>query len=146
LAKTFSRLEWYLKEVIPLFLLGTAILFVLDKTHVLSWLIQVERPLVTQWLGLPPEAGTAFLQGFLRRDFGATGFFVMNSQGLLSPLQVVVAMVTITLFVPCLASVLMIAKERGWRTSLGIVLLIFPLAFLIGGLLSRILAAIGWGT
>jgi ferrous iron transport protein B len=146
LTKTFSRLEWYLKEVVPLFLLGTAALFVLDKTHVLSWLVQAGEPLVTNWLGLPPEAGTAFLQGFLRRDFGATGFFVMNSQGLLSPLQIVVAMVTITLFVPCLASVLMIAKERGWRISLGIVLMIFPLAFFIGGLLSRILAAIGWGT
>jgi ferrous iron transport protein B len=146
LTKTFSRLEWYLKEVVPLFLLGTAILFVLDKTHILSWMVQAAEPLVANWLGLPPEASTAFLQGFLRRDFGATGFFVMNSQGLLSPLQIVVAMVTITLFVPCLASVLMIAKERGWRISLGIMLMIFPLAFFIGGLLSRILAVVGWGT
>ena len=83
--------------------------------------------------------------GFLRRDFGATGLFVMESQGLLSPSQVVVAMVTVTLFVPCLASVLMMYKERGWRTAVGIVLLIFPLAFLVGGLLYRLLTVIGWG-
>jgi ferrous iron transport protein B len=100
---------------------------------------------VTGWLGLPAEASTAFLMGFLRRDFGATGLFVMESQGLLTPLQVVVAMVTVTLFIPCLASVLMIYKERGLRTALGTTLLIFPLAFLVGGLLYRFLLSLGWG-
>jgi ferrous iron transport protein B len=54
-------------------------------------------------------------------------------------------MVTITLFVPCLASVLMIAKERNWRTAAAMVVLIMPLAFIIGGLLYRLLFTIGWG-
>lgn len=83
--------------------------------------------------------------GFFRRDFGATGMFVMESQGLLTPLQVVVAMVTVTLFIPCVASVLVIGKERGWQTAVGAVILIFPLAFLVGGLLFRLLTVIGWG-
>jgi ferrous iron transport protein B len=145
LIKTLARLEWYLKEVIPLFLLGTGILFFLDKTNLLDWIVQAAQPFVVGWLGLPGETSTAFLLGFLRRDFGATGLFVMESQGLLSPMQVVVAMVTITLFVPCMASVMMIAKERGWRTASGMVLFIFPLAFLVGGLLNRVLLAFGWG-
>ena len=145
LIKTLARLEWYLKEVIPLFLLGTALLFALDKTGLLDSIIRFTQPFVAGWLGLPPETSAAFLVGFLRRDFGATGLFVMESQGLLSPLQVVVAMVTITLFVPCLASVMMIAKERGWRTAGGMILFIFPLAFLVGGLLNRALLALGWG-
>ncbi|MCK4897169.1 MAG: ferrous iron transporter B, partial [Anaerolineales bacterium] len=143
--KTIARLEWYLKEVIPLFLIGTAALFVLDRAGILSWITNAAEPLVTGWLGLPAEASTAFLMGFLRRDFGATGLFVMESQGLLSPAQVVVAMVTVTLFVPCLASVLMMYKERGWRTAVEIVLLTFPLAFLVGGLLYRLLTVVGWG-
>lgn len=145
LVKTVARLEWYLKEVVPLFLLGTVLMFALDKVGVLDWIIRVGEPLVNGWLGLPAEASAAFLMGFLRRDFGATGLFVMESQGLLSPLQVVVAMVTITLFVPCIASVMMIAKERDWRTVVGMLVLIFPLAFLVGGVLQRILFAIGWG-
>jgi ferrous iron transport protein B len=143
--KTLARLEWYVKEVVPLFLLGTAIMFLLDKSSILGWLIHNAEPLVTGWLGLPPEASAAFLMGFLRRDFGATGLFVIESQGLLSPLQVVVAMVTITLFIPCIASVMVISKERGWRSATGILLVVFPLAFLIGGLLNRLLLAIGWG-
>jgi ferrous iron transport protein B len=93
---------------------------------------------------LPPEASAAFLVGFMRRDFGATGFFVMQSQGLLTPTQIVVAMVTITLFIPCVASVMMIAKERNWKTALGMVFMVIPLAFFVGGLLSRLLTLIGW--
>jgi ferrous iron transport protein B len=145
LVKTLARVEWYLKEVVPLFLLGTGLLFLLDKTGWLAWLTRLGEPLVSGWLGLPAQASAAFLIGFLRRDFGATGLFVMESQGLLTPLQVVVAMVTVTLFIPCIASVMMIARERGWRTALGMLALIMPLAFLIGGILSRVLSWTGWG-
>jgi len=145
ITKTIARLEWYLKEVLPLFLIGTTLMFLIDKIGLLAWLIRGTEPLVSGWLGLPAEASAAFLQGFLRRDFGATGLFVMEAQGMLNALQVVVAMVTITLFIPCVASVFVIAKERGWRTSLAMVTLIMPLAFVVGGLLNRLLLVIGWG-
>jgi ferrous iron transport protein B len=144
--KTVARIEWYLKEVVPLFLIGTALLFILARTGLLDSIIQAGEPLVSGWLGLPAEASAAFLVGFMRRDFGATGLFVMQSQGMLSPLQAVVAMVTITLFIPCIASVMMIAKERGWLTAIGMVLLVLPLAFFVGGILYRTLGLIGWGT
>jgi ferrous iron transport protein B len=143
--KTLARLEWYLKEVVTLFLFGAAIMFALDKTGTLDWMIQTAKPLVTGWLGLPAQASAAFIQGFLRRDFGATGLYIMEAQGILDPVQVVVSMVTVTLFVPCIASVFMIAKERGWRTSLAIIAVVMPMAFLIGGLLNRVLTLVGWG-
>jgi ferrous iron transport protein B len=145
LLKTLARLEWYIKEVVPLFLVGTFLMFILDRTGALSVITRAGEPLVAGWLGLPPEASAAFLMGFLRRDFGATGLFVMQAQGSLNALQVLVAMVTITLFIPCVASVLVIAKERGWRTAIGMVGLIIPLAFVVGGLLNRLLQAAGWG-
>lgn len=142
--KTLARLEWYLKEVVPLFLIGTALLFVLAKTGALPLLIRTAEPLVSGWLGLPRAASAAFLLGFLRRDFGATGLFVMQQQHQLTPEQVVVAMVTITLFIPCLASVLVIARERGVRTAAAMTAMVFPLAFLIGGILHRVLMLSGW--
>lgn len=143
--KTAARLEWYLKEVVPLFLAGTALLFVLDEAGALPGLIRAAEPVVVEWLGLPAEAASAFLLGFLRRDFGASGLFVAAGDGLLTGAQIVVAMVTITLFIPCVASVLMIGKERGWRTAAAMAALVFPLAFVVGGVLERILAAAGWG-
>jgi ferrous iron transport protein B len=145
LLKTLARLEWYVKEVVPLFLLGAGLMFLLDKSGALAWLVSAGEPLMAGWLGLPAEASAAFVMGFLRRDFGATGLFVMASHGQLNELQVLVAMVTVTLFIPCIASLMMIAKERGSRTALGMMVLIIPLAFLVGGLLNRLLLALGWG-
>lgn len=143
--KTLARVEWYIKEAVPLFLLGTVILFVLDTTHVLPAVIEFLRPVVTGWLGLPSEAATALIMGFLRRDFAATGFFVMQSQGHLSDLQALVSITTITLFIPCIASVFMMIKERGLKVALGMVAFIFPFSLLVGGLLMRLLGGLGWG-
>jgi ferrous iron transport protein B len=145
LLKTLARLEWYVKEALPLFLVGTAVMFALNAIGVLPWIMRAGEPLIVGWLGLPPEASAAFLLGFLRRDFAATGLFVMQSHGALTAAQVVVAMVTLTLFIPCIASALMIAKERGTRTAVALTALIFPLAFAVGGALSRLLHLIGWG-
>jgi ferrous iron transport protein B len=144
LLKTLAQLEWYVREALPLFLLGTLLLWLLDSTGALPWIVRMGEPLVVGWLGLPAQASEAFLMGFLRRDFAATGLFALQSQGLLSPRQTLVAMVTITLFLPCVASVLMIARECGTRTAAGMAALIFPLAFLIGGLLDRALGLLGW--
>lgn len=144
LIKTAARLEWYIKEAVPLFLFGTLLLFVLDWFKILPGLIQTTEPLVTGWLGLPAEAAAAFLLGLMRRDFAATGLFAMEAQGLLNPVQVVVSIVTITLFVPCIASLFMIVKERGGKMALAMTLFIFPFAMLVGGLLQRLLVWVGW--
>ena len=140
LKKTGGRLKWYLVEVIPLFLLGTFIMYAMDKSGVLPAIIEAGEPLVSGWLGLPKEASAAFVMGFLRRDFGATGLFAMAHS--LSPIQAVVGMITITLFIPCFASLMMMVKEQGSKVALGMVAVIVPFAFLIGGLFNIVLRAL----
>ncbi|WP_374511331.1 ferrous iron transport protein B [Niveibacterium sp.] len=137
LKKTAGRLKWYLVEVIPLFLFGTLLMFVLDRVGALPWIIEKGEPLVTGWLGLPKEASAAFVMGFLRRDFGATGLFALGHQ--LTPLQTVVGMITITLFVPCIASVMIVIKEQGGKIAAAMLGLIMPTAFLVGGIFHLIL-------
>lgn len=136
LAKTLSRLEWYLKEIIPLFVLGTAMLFVLDRLKLLGMIATLGKPLVTGWLGLPEQTMTAFLIGFMRRDFGAVYLLdaATGPSPLLDPHQILVAMVTITLFMPCIANLFMIAKEHGGKVAAMMTAFIFPFAFLVGGL------------
>lgn len=140
LKKTGGRLKWYLLEVIPLFLLGTFLMFSLDKMGALPAIIEAGEPLVTGWLGLPKEASAAFVMGFLRRDFGATGLFAMVEN--LDPIQAVVGMITITLFIPCFASLMMMVKEQGAKTTVVIVGIIVPFAFLVGSLFNIALRAI----
>ena len=130
--KTMARIEWYLREAVPLFLVGTLILFTADR---LGWLLRIQvaaEPLIVNMLDLPPKATEAFLIGFLRRDYGAAGLFSMAKAGMLSNLQVVVSLVTITLFIPCLANLLVIVKEHGGKVAAGMALFIFPFALLVG--------------
>jgi ferrous iron transport protein B len=145
LSKTLARVEWYLKEALPLFLLGTLVLFLLDRLRLLEGVVRVGKPLVTGLLGLPAEASSAFLIGFLRRDFAATRLFDMSRAGALDVTQLVVSMVTITLFIPCIANVFIIAKERGWRTAAAMAAFIFPVAFAVGGLVRLLMVGLGLG-
>ncbi|MDO8991777.1 MAG: nucleoside recognition domain-containing protein, partial [Daejeonella sp.] len=139
LVKTLGRIEWYLKEAVPLFILGTFILFILHKFNFLNTLEAIASPVVVSLLGLPEKTTESFILGFLRRDYGAAGLFAMAEKGMLTPVQSVVSLVTITLFIPCLANFFMIIKERGIKTALSIIAIVFPAAFLGGGILNWIL-------
>jgi len=143
LMKTLGRIEWYLKEAVPLFILGTFVLFVLDKTGILKWIENAASPVVVSFLGLPEKTASVLILGFLRRDYGAAGLFQLSKQGLLSTDQVIVSIITLTLFVPCLASFFMIIKERGAKTALLMFSLITTFALLIGGGVNFILKLLG---
>ena len=134
--KTFARLEWYLKEAVPLFVLGTLILFFLKKLGILVIIEDAVAPVVVNLLGLPKVAAGAFIMGFLRRDYAAV---LIVKEGNLDPVQMLVALVTITLFVPCIANLFIMIKERGLKTALLIVAFIFTFAFLFGGAFNFVL-------
>jgi ferrous iron transport protein B len=141
--KTLARTEWYLKEAVPLFILGTLLLFALDATGFLHRIEIFAQPLVSGFLGLPPEAAGSFLLGFLRRDYGAAGFFALREAGKLDGVQSLVSLVVITLFVPCIANFFMMVKERGLATASAMVAFIVPFAFAVGGFLHWLLRTLG---
>ncbi len=142
LSKTMARLEWYFLEVLPMFLLASVVLWLGDLTGVFQYVLGGLEPLV-RWIGLPDEVAVAFLYGFFRRDFGAAGLYDLHSSGVLSGVPLVVAAVTITLFIPCIAQFLVMIRERGLRTALGIAAFVFSFALLVGFLLNWILTALG---
>ena len=143
IVKTLARIEWYLKEAVPLFILGTVILFVFHKTEVLTLLERVATPLIVHFLGLPAKVTEAFLVGFLRRDYGAAGLFILAKEGQLNSHQILVSLVTITLFIPCIAQFFMMIKERGLRKALWISAVIIPIAFGVGGMVNFLLNIFG---
>ena len=134
--KTALRVRWYLGEAVPLFLIGTALLFVLDRIGALDRLSLIARPLVTGALGLPAESASVFVMGFLRRDYGAAGLFTLAQSGSLTGVQSVVALTVMTLFVPCVANLLMIVRERGVRVGLAILTAVTVIALGTGTLLN----------
>ena len=97
-------------------------------------------PLTVSWLGLPKETATAFVMGVVRRDFGAAGLLELT----MTPVQTIIAIITITLFVPCIASIMVILKERPKAEGTAIWLGTWVIAFIIGGVLHQLFKV--WGT
>ncbi len=129
LKKTVTKSYHFLVEAIPLFAGGALLIGVLQVTKLLELLQKLLQPVTVGWLGMPKETATVFIMGFVRRDFGAAGLSAMP----LNEIQTVVGLITITLFVPCIASTMIIFKERGRREALVMWPAILFLAFLIGG-------------
>jgi ferrous iron transport protein B len=128
LTKTYVRVKWYFKEILPLFLLASVLIWIGQLTGLFNFLINLlKRPM--EIVGLPPEAAKVFLFGFFRRDYGAAGLYDVNKSGALDGVQLVIACIALTLFLPCVAQFLMVLKERGWKAGVGIALFIIFVAY-----------------
>ncbi len=151
--KTISRVEWFLKEAIPLFMIGTLMVSLAsliqispeiaiqtsvenhEGTNILELLGNFMEIIVVHGLGLPKDASISFILGFLRRDYGVV---FLRDQAVTAQ-QMVVGTVVLTLFVPCIANFLVIIKERGMKTAAAITGFIIPFAFLVGTVLNHLL-------
>lgn len=134
LKKTGTKSFNFLKEALPLFALGALIISVFKVTGILEFLQNLLAPLTVGWLELPKEAATAFIMGIVRRDFGAAGL----SEMALTPVQIIAALITITLFVPCIASVMILFKERSKKEAIAIWGSSWVVAFVVGGIVSKL--------
>jgi ferrous iron transport protein B len=135
LKKTWNKSGAFVVEATPIFALGALLITVLQLTGLLEVLQNMLAPLTMGWLKLPREASIAFIMGIVRRDFGAAGLYTMP----LTPVQTIIALVTITLFVPCIASVMMMFKERGWKEAIAMWLGTWIIAFFVGGIVAHLI-------
>ncbi|GAB6154254.1 ferrous iron transport protein B [Desulfosporosinus burensis] len=141
ITKTSLKTYQFIKEAFPLFALGAFIVSILQVGGILTYLQNALAPLTVSWLGLPKETSTAFIMGIVRRDFGAAGL----SDLMLTPLQTVISLITITLFVPCIASIIVIFKERSKKEAAVMWLSTWIIAFLVGGIVAQLAHLIGGG-
>jgi ferrous iron transport protein B len=120
--KTWMRIRGFLLEAIPYMFLGVFLVNVLYLTGFLDWLGTFAAPLVSGLLGLPPDAATALLAGFLRKDL-AVGMLLPLG---MSPEQLVIAVTVLTIYFPCVATFAVLFRELGIRD------LVFATGIMIG--------------
>ncbi len=135
LNKANQKSWFFLQESSLPFVLASLVITVFQVTGILTLIIEWLKPAVSGILHLPKEVALSFLLGMVRRDFGAFGLLDIN----LNQIQVITASVTLTLFVPCIATLGVMVKERNWQTAFGIWLSSWVFGFTIGGLLTRVL-------
>lgn len=141
--KTGHQIAWFLKEAIPYFLLGTLVLFLLDQLGALDALRAGLQPVSVKLLGLPQESADVFFLTMVRREAGAALLAQQAATGMYDGVQVVVTLMVMTLMIPCINSVLVMYKERGFLVSTAILLIVVVYSLLVGGLIQFVFRWLG---
>ncbi|MBT1073051.1 ferrous iron transport protein B [Pelotalea chapellei] len=142
MTKTYTRMQWYFMEILPLFILASVLLWLGKVTGFFEKMIIAMTPVMAS-IGLPKETAVAFIFGFFRRDYGAAGLYDLQAKGLMDARQLTVAAVTLTLFIPCVAQFLVMKNERGWKTASAIGLFVSLFAYGSGYALNKLLLLTG---
>ena len=137
LYKTKTKVMFFMTEAIPAFFFAAFIVALMQVTGLLNKVILFCEPICKNLLHLPKEVSISFILGMVRRDFGAFGLTELP----MTSAQVTIASVVLTLFVPCIATVSVMAKEQNWKVAVGIWVSSMVLAVSIGSILARILGA-----
>ncbi len=145
LKKTGYRMAWFLREAIPIFLIASAGLFILDVLGILGEFKRLIAPVITGWLGMPLDMADALIITMARHEASAGMILQMSSGGLLDGVQSIVAVVLTTMFVPCIANIVAIIRELGLKTGLAIALSINVSSFLLVGAILRLLRLLQGG-
>ncbi len=127
--KLWMRVISFLREAIPYMLLGVFVANVLYILGVFDFLAITFGPFLNKVFGLPQEAVTALLVGFLRKDL---------AMGMLAPLnmtakQLVVASTILTIYFPCVATFAVLVREIGLIDMLKSALIMMLATLLVGG-------------
>ncbi len=143
LTKTYSRMQWYFLEIMPLFIIASVLIWFGKLTKLFDLLIWVLQPVV-KFIGLRASLADEILYGFFRRDYAAASLYdeATSTTGLTGN-EFLIAAVVLTLFLPCIAQLLVMIKERGFKTTMAMIGIILVLAFGTGFLLNTVLNVLG---
>jgi ferrous iron transport protein B len=133
--KLWMRVHSFIKEAVPFMLLGVLIVNILYALHVIDFIGNFTKPLITGVMGLPQEAVGAMIVGFLRKDVAI---------GMLSPLnmsmkQLVIASVVLTMYFPCIATFTVMLKELGLKDLIKSSMIMILATLVVGGLMNLVL-------
>ncbi|NLA84785.1 MAG: ferrous iron transporter B [Clostridiales bacterium] len=132
--KFFVRVKQFLVEAEGPMLLAVVFAAILAETGLLAGISNLLKPLVSGWLGLPPEASMSLILGIIRREMSVAPLLALN----LSGLQMYVGAVVSLVYVPCLSVFGILAKEFNFRVALSIVAGTVFTALTLGGILNHL--------
>lgn len=148
LRRTWSRFDGFVRVAFPVVLGGSLLLGVLYETGLVWALAAPMAPVVEGWLGLPAVAGLTLLFAVLRKELALQllltlavvryGGGTREITQFMDAGQIFVYALVNTLYVPCAATVAVLARELGWRRALGVSALTVALAVLAGGIARRL--------
>ncbi len=138
--QTWLRSKEFINKSLPLIIIIGIILEVMLIFSLLSPINLVLSPITVFWLGLPIVTGVFLIYGILRKELTLVLLVILaNSMGLtllelMTPIQMIVFCLVTMLYVPCFATIIIIAKQTNWKYAIQISIMEICVALLIGGL------------
>jgi ferrous iron transport protein B len=144
--QTWARTKSLIYIVVPLYIAGSVIVQALYAVGVLQQVSNALSPITVFWLGLPAIAGILLILGFVRKEMvllAAVAIFSSTNLALFfSPVQLVTLALVNMIYIPCLSTVAVLAKDYGWKTAVVISVANFAVAILVGGIAFRLLSIV----
>ena len=126
--KLWMRLSGFLKEALPFVLLGVLFVNILHTLKIIEFFANISAPVLRDLWGLPKEAISALIIGFLRKDVAV---------GMLGPLnlttkQLVIGSTILAIYFPCIATFVVLIRELGIKDMLKSALIMVAVALSVG--------------
>ena len=145
--RTWFRLKDFIFEAFPIIAVGNFVVYlanVLGLLNVAQWVLS---PVTVLWLGLPAATGVVLIFGVLRKEMTlillATLMGTTNFAMILTPAQMFIFAFVVMLYVPCIATIAVLAREFGARRAALISVIEIVVAISLGGIIFRIFSLLG---
>ena len=140
--QTWVRTKEFVFKAMPIMLLLGIILEILLIFNALEPINVILSPITVLWLGLPAITGVFLIYGILRKELTLVLLSILASSlnvpllELLTPIQMIIFSLVSMLYIPCFATVILIAKQTNWKYAIQISLLEIALALFVGGIIN----------
>lgn len=148
LTKTWIRIKDFFTIAFPMLVVGSIVIEVLLELNLLDGLVQPMSWLTVGLLGLPAVTIIAFIAGIVRKEMSYAMLVILaQSQGIsdltqfMTPDQFIVFGLVMAVFMPCLATLSVMWKEMGAKSTLAVSLVSIGVAVLLGIAANFLLAA-----
>ncbi|MBT6715920.1 MAG: GTP-binding protein [Elusimicrobiaceae bacterium] len=135
MVKLKLRITSYVKDAVPFIMFGILLINLLTSFGVIAYLGKIFYWPVTKILGLAPDTISVIILGFLKKDISIALLIPFE----LTAWQLIVACVFMSMYMPCVATALIIFKEVGLKNTLKVVGFNLLFAFIIAGSLNFII-------
>jgi len=151
--KTWFRFKDFAFVAFPIVAFGSLVVGALFETGYLWAVLSPMEPLFQAVLGLSAVAGVTLILGVLRKELALELLVVLaiaqygptarNLLMFMTPIQIFVFALVVTIYIPCVATIAVLGRELGWKNALLIMVFTIVLAVLIGTLAYRVIPYLG---
>jgi len=133
--KLWMRVFGFLKEALPYVLLGIVFVNILHTLNIIEFFSKFFAPVLSGLWGLPKEAISSLIVGFVRKDVAV---------GMLGPLnlttkELIIGSTVLAIYFPCIATFAVLVRELGIKDMIKSALIMISVALVVGALLNIIL-------